>query len=71
MRAAPLLSLFCGVLLTVLSFTIAFTTWKLGMVALYLGLASGFVFIGPFLAIGLYSINYRLEIGAGRHWFTA
>ena len=63
MARAPLQSLFYGVLLTLLSGCIAFATWRLGLIALYLGLASGFVFIGPLLAMGLYSISYQLEIG--------
>lgn len=64
MRRAPLHSLFYGILLTLLSMSIAVMTWQLGLIALYLGLASGFVFIGPFLAMGLYSTSYQL--GAGR-----
>jgi uncharacterized membrane protein len=63
MTRAPLQSLFYGILLTLLSMFIAVMTWQLGLIALYLGLASGFVFIGPFLAVGLYSISYQLEIG--------
>ncbi len=63
MRAAPRQSFFYGVLLTLLSLLIAIASWRLGMVALYLGLASGFVFIGPILAVGLYSISYQLGIG--------
>lgn len=63
MTRAPLQSLFYGVLLTLLSMSIAVLTWRLGLLALYLGLASGFVFIGPLLAMGLYSISYQLEIG--------
>lgn len=63
MTSAPLHSLFYGIMLTLLSICIAGMTWQLGLIALYLGLASGFVFIGPFLAMGLYSISYQLEIG--------
>lgn len=63
MTRAPLHSLFYGILLTLLSMSIAVLTWQLGLIALYLGLASGFVFIGPFLAMGLYSISYQLETG--------
>jgi uncharacterized membrane protein len=63
LRAAPLQSLSHGLLLTLLSAFIAWVTWRMGTLALYLSLASGFVFIGPFLAMGLYSISYQLEIG--------
>lgn len=63
MTRAPRLSLFYGILLTLLSTCIAVLTWQLGLIALYLGLASGFVFIGPFLAMGLYSTSYQLETG--------
>lgn len=63
MRAAPAQSLFYGVLLAALSASIAVLAWRLGLLALYLGLASGFVFIGPLLAMGIYSISYQLERG--------
>jgi uncharacterized membrane protein len=63
LRRAPRQSLTYGVLLAGLSAVIAAASWRYGMLALYLGLASGFVFIGPFLAMGLYSISYQLEIG--------
>jgi uncharacterized membrane protein len=62
--AAPVASLGYGLLLAALGALIALVTWKLGQLALYVGLASGFVFIGPYLAMGLYSISYQL--GQGR-----
>src|SRR6185436_10335343 len=61
--AAPHLSLLYGLLLASLGAAIALLTWQLGLLALYVGLASGFVFVGPFLAMGLYSISYQLETG--------
>src|SRR5262245_51178316 len=63
MRSAPTVSVAYGVALTALSAVIAIVAWRLGMLALYLGLASGFVFLGPFLAMGLYSISYQLQMG--------
>jgi uncharacterized membrane protein len=61
LRAAPLQSLFYGVLLAAFGAGLAWVSLQLGLVALYVGLASGFVFIGPVLAMGLYSISYQLE----------
>lgn len=63
LRRAPALSLGYGVLLAGLGACIAVLTWRLGLIALYLGLVSGFVFMGPALAMGLYSISYQLEQG--------
>ncbi|MEJ5211648.1 MAG: DUF2189 domain-containing protein [Burkholderiales bacterium] len=58
-RALPV-SLTYGVLFTALSLAILLATWKFGLLALYLGLATGFVFVGPVLAVGLYSISRQL-----------
>lgn len=62
-RRAPRQSLVYGVLLMTLSYLIALLSWSYGTLALYFGLATGFVFLGPFLAIGLYSISRQLEGG--------
>ncbi|MFL6602256.1 MAG: DUF2189 domain-containing protein [Steroidobacteraceae bacterium] len=61
MIAASRESLFYGLLFALLGALLAVLTWRLGLLALYVGLASGFVFIGPFLAMGLYSISYQRE----------
>jgi len=61
---APAQSLFYGVALTGLSYLVAGFTWRYGTLALYLGLATGFVFVGPVLAIGLYSISRRSRTAA-------
>ncbi len=63
MRAAPVQSTFYGALIAAMGAGIAYLTWKLGLMALYMGLASGFVFVGPFLAMGLYSISHQVEEG--------
>jgi uncharacterized membrane protein len=65
LTSAPRQSTFYGLLIAALGATIALLAWKLGLLALYVGLASGFVFVGPFLAMGLYSISYQRE--HGRH----
>jgi uncharacterized membrane protein len=62
-RGAPRQSLVYGILLMALSYLIALFSWSYGTLALYFGLATGFVFLGPFLAIGLYSISRQLEAG--------
>lgn len=61
--SAPVLSLIYGFALTLLSLMISMFTWRYGTMALYLGLATGFMFIGPVLAVGLYSISHQLEEG--------
>ena len=60
---APLLSLTYGIALTLLSLMVTMFTWRYGTVALYLGLASGFMFVGPVLSVGLYSISRQLGDG--------
>lgn len=60
---APLLSLTYGIALTLLSLMITMFTWRYGTMALYIGLATGFMFIGPVLAVGLYSISRQLAEG--------
>ncbi len=63
MMRAPRLSLTYGAVLMALSMLIAVFTWRFGTVALYIGLATGFVFVGPVLAVGLYSISRQLGMG--------
>ena len=60
---APRISLTYGLALTLLSLLISVLTWRYGTMAMYLGLVSGFVFIGPILAAGLYSISRQLAAG--------
>ena len=60
---APQVSLIYGLALTLLSLLISVVTWRYGTMALYLGLATGFMFMGPVLAVGLYSISRQLDDG--------
>lgn len=63
MKRAPLVSLMYGLAMTLLSMLIAYSSWKFGALGLYLGMASGFLLLGPVLAIGLYSFSCQLEQG--------
>ena len=62
-REAPGTSLWYGGFLVLLSYTLAYLTWKLGGYILMFSLMSGFVFIAPVLAIGLYSVSCQIQIG--------
>ncbi|MEE9493585.1 MAG: DUF2189 domain-containing protein [Gammaproteobacteria bacterium] len=62
-KQAPGVSLLYGGFLVLISYILAFFTWKLGGYILLFSLMSGFVFIAPVLAIGLYSISCQLQAG--------
>lgn len=62
-RHAPGISMVYGGFLVLLCYVLAFFTFKLGGYILLLSLMSGFVFIAPVLAIGLYSISCQLQYG--------
>lgn len=63
LRSAPGPSLVFGVITLVLTYLITLATWIWGNLGLYLGLVSGFVFVGPGLAMVWYAISRRLERG--------
>jgi len=63
LRSAPRQSLSYGALMVGVSYLISLATWRWGNLGLYLGLVSGFVFVGPWLALTLYSISRRLQLG--------
>ncbi|BAZ92825.1 integral membrane protein [Thiohalobacter thiocyanaticus] len=63
MRRAPVLSLGYGAVMALLSALIALLSWRFGALGLYLGLATGFLFVGPVLALGLYSFSCQIEAG--------
>ncbi len=60
---APRQSLSYGLMLSLLSVSIAVLSWLCGTLALYLGLATGFMFVGPVVALAVYSISWQLEAG--------
>ncbi len=60
---APRQSLTYGAFMVLCSLGISYLAFRLGSYVLLLSVLSGFVFIGPVLAIGLYSISLQLQRG--------
>lgn len=52
-----------GVFMALLSMLLSWLAWQFGNLGLLLGLLSGFVLLGPLLAINLYSISDQLQHG--------
>jgi uncharacterized membrane protein len=63
MRAAPGQSLGWGALVVALSWLVSLVALWLGSWVMLVSLLSGFVFVGPLLAIALYAISWQLELG--------
>lgn len=63
-RRAPGLSLIFGGVIVLTSIGVSLLAWQLGRFALLAALLSGFVFIAPLLAVGLYCVSR--ELGKGR-----
>ena len=61
LKKAPRQSLCYGFIMVAMSYLISAFTWWWGNLGLYLGLVSGFVFVGPWLALTLYSISIHVE----------
>lgn len=61
--AAPGLSIAWGTFCWALSTVITWLAWETGGWILLLSLLSGFVFVGPLLAFGMYSVSRQLCLG--------
>ncbi|MEO8133054.1 MAG: DUF2189 domain-containing protein, partial [Betaproteobacteria bacterium] len=61
---APRLSLIFGMVVMLVSVAVSALAWSLGRFALLAALLSGFVFVAPLIAVGLYCVSR--ELGAGR-----
>lgn len=62
-RRAPGLSLLFGGVILIVSVGISLLAWGLGRFALLALLLSGFVFVAPLIAVGLYCVSRELEAG--------
>jgi uncharacterized membrane protein len=62
-RIAPKQSLTYGFILMVLAYAVAFLAYKMHSFIIMVALLSGFMFLGPVLAIGLYSISCQIQNG--------
>ena len=63
LRRAPLPSLSIGITVALLSVGLSYLGYRMGGYWVELVLLSGFVFVGPVLAIGLYATSRELEAG--------
>lgn len=61
LRRAPALTAVFGVVIVLVSVAISALAWKLGRFALLATLLSGFVFVAPLIAVGLYCVSRALE----------
>ena len=62
-KKAPKQSLTYGLMIVVLSYSVSSMVWFFGGLGLLTSILSGFVFLGPVLAIGLYSISCQIQAG--------
>lgn len=63
----PEVSLTFGLIIAIISLLIIYGLWQQDYLAYSLPLASGFMFVAPFLGIAFYEISRRLEMGAPIH----
>lgn len=63
LRAAPGLSALFGLVIVAVSIAVSALAWSLGRFALLATLLSGFVFIAPLIAVGLYCVSRGLSAG--------
>ncbi len=61
-RALPM-SLGYGVVMAIIGALITWVAWQAGSIVLAIALVAGFFFMGPAIAMGLYSISRQLEAG--------
>lgn len=62
-RAAPVLSLTYGLIMTIFCVGIAAIAYQVGSLTMVIIMMAGFMFIGPAMAMGLYTLSCQLEKG--------
>ncbi len=62
-KATPNLSLFYGTVIFFVSIIVSAVAWQLGSFGLLAVLLTGFVYIAPLIAVGLYSVSRAREAG--------
>lgn len=60
-RRAPAASLVYGIVMALISVFISFWAYRFGSITMVIVMMAGFIFIGPAMAMGLYSISCQLE----------
>ncbi len=63
LRRAPMQSLSYGAILVVCSYAMAYLAISFGNLVVLLALLSGFIFVGPVLAMAFYDISFQLQQG--------
>ncbi|MCP3866715.1 MAG: DUF2189 domain-containing protein [Gammaproteobacteria bacterium] len=63
LRQAPAQSLGYGALLVIASYLMTFLAYTFGNLVVLLALLSGFIFVGPILALAFYDISLQLQRG--------
>lgn len=62
-RASLAVSLSYGLIIFAISLAVTLLAWKLGSYVLVISMLSGFVFVAPLLATGLYSVSRQISRG--------
>lgn len=62
-RVAPKQSLIYGAVMMLLGYSVAYMAYQMGNFIIMVALLSGSMFLGPVLAIGLYSISCQIQNG--------
>lgn len=62
-KRAPRQSLTYGAAMLAISYIVSLIAWEFGSFYMLMSLISGFIFLGPVTAIGLYSISCQLQNG--------